>query len=71
MRRVYKSKAGFTLAEMVLVIAIIVILAAALALNVADWLNTSKEAESRVNASAAAVSKDAATSEAMLKSYGF
>lgn len=48
MRRFYKSKQGFTLIEMVLVIAIIVILAAVLVMGLGTYVNRAKNAASSV-----------------------
>ena len=48
MKKISKSKKGFTLVEMVLVIAIIVILAAVLILGVGAYLNKAKAAASSV-----------------------
>ena len=48
MKKIQKSKKGFTLVEMVLVIAIIVILAAVLILGVGAYLNKAKAAASSV-----------------------
>ena len=50
MKKIQKSKKGFTLVEMVLVIAIIVILAAVLVLGVGAYLNKAKAAASSVAA---------------------
>lgn len=44
-----KSKKGFTLIEMVLVIAIIVLLAAVLAFSIGNYLNKAKGAASSVS----------------------
>ncbi len=44
MKIVHKTKRGFTLVEMVLVIAIIVILAAVLLIGVAGYLNRARNA---------------------------
>ena len=49
MKRINKNKKGFTLIEMVLVIAIIVILAAVLALSITGYLNRAKNAASSVS----------------------
>ena len=46
MKKIRKSKVGFTLIEMVLVIAIIVILAAVLVMNVGTYINRAKNAAS-------------------------
>ncbi len=48
MKKIQKSKKGFTLVEMVLVIAIIVILAAVLVLGVGTYLNKAKAAASSI-----------------------
>lgn len=49
MKKIQKSKKGFTLIEMVLVIAIIVILAAVLVMNIAGYLQRAKNAASSVS----------------------
>ncbi len=56
MRKIQKSKKGFTLIEMVLVIAIIVILAAVLVMNVGEYLNKAKSATSSVEEHNSAIS---------------
>ena len=48
MKKVIKSRKGFTLVEMVLVIAIIVILAAVMVLGIGSYLNKAKAAASSV-----------------------
>lgn len=48
MKKIQKSKKGFTLVEMVLVIAIICILAAVLFLSVSDYIDRAKKATSIV-----------------------
>ena len=48
MKKIQKSKKGFTLIEMVLVIAIIVILAAVLVMNIGGYLSRAKNAASSV-----------------------
>ena len=65
MKKISKSKKGFTLVEMVLVIAIICILAAVLVLSVTDYINRAKTAtsvidETREEVSAAVAEIDAA-----------
>ncbi|MBO4579513.1 MAG: type II secretion system protein [Clostridiales bacterium] len=49
MKKISKSKKGFTLIEMVLVIAIIVILAAVLAMGIGTYLTKAKAAASSVS----------------------
>lgn len=56
MRKIQKSKKGFTLIEMVLVIAIIVILAAVLVMNVGTYLNKAKSATSSIDSHNDAIS---------------
>ena len=50
MKKIQKSKKGFTLIEMVLVIAIIVILAAVLILGIGGYLQRAKNAAQSVSA---------------------
>ena len=49
MKKISKSKKGFTLVEMVLVIAIICILAAVLVLSVTEYINRADKATSVIN----------------------
>lgn len=49
MKKVFKSKVGFTLIEMVLVLAIIVILAAILALQIGGYMQRAKNVASSVS----------------------
>ncbi len=55
MKKIQKTKKGFTLIEMVLVIAIIVILAAVLIMGVAGYLNKARNAAASVSAHNSAV----------------
>jgi len=48
MKKVQKSKRGFTLIEMILVIAIIVILASVMFIAVQGYLNKAKSAKAKV-----------------------
>ena len=48
MKKIQKTKKGFTLIEMVLVIAIIVILAAVLVMSIGTYLNRAKNAASSI-----------------------
>lgn len=57
MKKIQKSKKGFTLIEMVLVIAIIVILAAVLVMNIGTYLSKSKSAASSVESHNDAISE--------------
>ena len=49
MKKIQKSKKGFTLVEMVLVIAIIVILAAVLLFTVTKYLNAANAAKNSID----------------------
>lgn len=71
MKKVQKTKRGFTLLEIVLVIAIIMILAAATIFAINDILTHSKQANSSVNASVSQVTSGIKASESKLKAYGF
>ena len=57
MSKLSKSKKGFTLIEMVLVIAIIVILAAVLVMNISTYLDKAKSATSSVQSHNDAISE--------------
>ena len=61
MKKISKSKKGFTLVEMVLVIAIICILAAVLILSVTDYITRAQSATSVINDNRAQV--ESATGE--------
>ena len=55
MKKIQKSKKGFTLVEMVLVIAIIVILAAVLIVGVTQYLNAANAAKQSLSEHSSAV----------------
>ena len=61
MKKIQKNKKGFTLVEMVLVIAIIVILASVLFFSVSSYLNKAKAAKSKIQTHNDAI--NSATSE--------
>ena len=67
MKKIQKTKKGFTLIEMVLVIAIIVILAAVLALSIGSYLSKAKKAASSVSLHNWSISSVTAEIEAQLK----
>lgn len=71
MKRISKSKKGFTLTEIVLVVAIIIILASSFAIGIAEYINTSEAAADQVDASVAALSEAVADKEGKLAGYGF
>ncbi|MBR5976093.1 MAG: prepilin-type N-terminal cleavage/methylation domain-containing protein [Clostridiales bacterium] len=55
MKKINKNKSGFTLIEMVLVIAIIVILAVIVWFNVAEYMGKAKSATSKIEQHQSAV----------------
>ena len=57
MKKIQKSKKGFTLVEMVLVIAIIVILAAVLIIGITKYLNGANAAKKSISEHQSAVDK--------------
>ena len=57
MKKIQKSKKGFTLVEMVLVIAIIVILAAVLIIGITKYLNGANAASKSISMHQSAVNK--------------
>lgn len=71
MIRLRKSKKGFTLVELVMVVAIIVILAAALWLNSSDILQKSKDASEAVDADVESMHNSVIDSENKLAGYKF
>lgn len=71
MRQISKSKKAFTLTEIVLVVAIILILASSFAIGVAEYISTSEDAAADVDASVAALSDNIADKEQKLTNYGF
>lgn len=74
MIRIYKKsniRIGFTLVEMVIVIGIIVILAAALLTNVNDILNTGNRANKAVADASVKMGQNINDSERKLSEYNF
>ena len=71
MKQISKSKKGFTLTEIVLVVAIILILASSFAIGIAQYLDTSEAASDQVDASVQALSENIAAKEEKLSNYGF
>ena len=56
MKRISKNKQGFTLIEMVLVIAIILILAAVLIIGIGSYIQNANKAASKVSAHNSSIS---------------
>ncbi len=66
MKKIQKNRKGFTLVEMVLVIAIIVILAAVVFFTVADYLNAAKSATQKMSYHNSAIAEGTADISANL-----
>jgi len=73
MRRLSKinNPKGFTLVEIILVVAIILILAASVLTGVADWINKARAANEQVIVQSSYVEQQINDSEAKLSNYGF
>ena len=71
MRKLIKNKKGFTLVEIVLVIAIIIILASALVINLSDIINNGKAAGSSIDEGVSQMRGNISASEDKLAGYGF
>lgn len=66
----YNSK-GFTLVEIILVVAIILIIAGSLFTGITDWINKAGAQNEAVNMQASYVKQQINDSEARLANYGF
>jgi prepilin-type N-terminal cleavage/methylation domain-containing protein len=62
---------GFTLVEIILVVAVILILAASVLTGVADWISRTRIANEQVNIQSSYVEQQINDSEAKLANYGF
>ena len=74
MRRLYKrhsSKEGFSLLEVLIVVAIIVILAGVIGVGVAGLIRTANRSNDAVINSSASLSEQISNSESILKNYNF
>ena len=65
------SRCGFTLVEMITVVAIIVIIAAVVGVGIADLIRAAHDSEDAVNASSEALKKQINKNEDDLYDYGF
>ncbi|MCQ2532177.1 MAG: type II secretion system GspH family protein [Saccharofermentans sp.] len=71
MKKIKKNKKGFTLVELVLVVAIIVILAGVLALNISGYIDRAKNGKKQVESGVSEYSGKIQPLEASVKGYGF
>jgi len=71
MNRIIKSRRGFALAEMILVIAIIVILASVITLSVHTYLDKAGEAKTTADSRRTSVLVNIRSSEANMNALGF
>lgn len=67
----YKSKKGFTLIEMILVIAILCILMGAISVGMTKSLDKAHEASNDINSQAGTVAVEANSQEVSLSNLGF
>ncbi|HOO48862.1 MAG: type II secretion system protein [Saccharofermentanaceae bacterium] len=71
MRKFSKNKKAFTLVEMVIVLAILCMLAAALTLTVSDYINKAKTADSKITEKVGQMSNSVSAEEAEFVTLGF
>lgn len=71
MKRIVKSRRGFALAEMILVVAIIVILAAVLVMSVGTYISNAKARSIEASRSRRSVLVNIASSEVQMNALGF
>ncbi len=71
MRKFSKNKKAFTLVEMMIVLAILCMLAAALTLTVSDYINKAKTADSKITEKVGQMSNSVSAEEAEFVTLGF
>jgi prepilin-type N-terminal cleavage/methylation domain-containing protein len=71
MRKFSKNKKAFTLVEMLIVLAILCMLAAALTLTVSDYINKAKTADSKITEKVGQMSNSVSAEEAEFVTLGF
>ena len=71
MNRVYKSKRGFTLVEIVIVVAIIVMLAAVVGISIHGYVANSRSASASLSTERRAFRSDNAAKDSAFVAYGF
>ena len=71
MKRIRKSKIGFSLLELVIVVAIVVILAAVMTLTIGTYISNAKAKSATAEASRTSVVTNILSSEARMEELGF
>lgn len=71
MKRIRKSKSGFTLLEMVIVVAIIVILAGVLVLSIGSYISNAKDKSSAAESNRSVAEENIRTEESRMVELGF
>lgn len=71
MKRRYKTKAGFSLVELVMVIAVIVILAAVMSINISTYITNAKSKSSEADSLRNSARDNINEREASIVAYGF
>jgi len=71
MKRICKSKIGFTLLEMVIVVAIIVILAGVLVISIGSFISNAKSKSSTADSERAEAEENIRTEESRMVELGF
>lgn len=69
MKRIHKTKAGFTLIEMVLVVAILVILASVLVLGVAGYVQRARNAASSLASHNSSIARGTSAIDAEMNGF--
>ena len=71
MKRIRKSKSGFTLLEMIIVVAIVVILAAVMIMTIGTYISNAKSKSAIAEQSRRSVVTNILSSEARMNELGF
>ena len=71
MRKITKNKCGFTLVELIVVVAIILIIAGVTALSISTLLKRAQDSDDSINDEVEVAKNNISVSEHKLASYGF